>query len=142
MKLQKIIKNKYLYYAACALAAINLLGYISQGSMECILLFAVGTYAANHFTKNRTLDIFVGLFAANVLFGCGRIKEGMVEAATSNSTKIEKLSAEVAAESKNCPKKCGPMTGANKKKCLDECSKMLLKAKEKMKEAEEKTKTK
>ena len=85
MNIQKIIKNKYLYYVACVLAAINLLGYISQGSMECILLFAVGTYAANHFTKNRTLDIFVGLFAANVLFGCGRIKEGLENAKMSNS---------------------------------------------------------
>lgn len=136
MKLQKIIKNKYLYYAACALAAINLLGYISQGSMECILLFAVGTYAANHFTKNRTLDIFVGLFAANVLFGCGRIKEGMENVNTSNSKKIEKLSAEVSAESKNCPKKCGQMTGTKKKKCLGECSKMLDAAAEKAKESE------
>jgi|SaaInlStandDraft_1057018.scaffolds.fasta_scaffold79967_2 hypothetical protein len=77
MKLQKIIKNKYLYYVACVLAALNLLGYVSHGSMECILLFAVGTYAANHFTKNRTLDIFVGLFVSNFLFGCGRIKEGL-----------------------------------------------------------------
>ena len=131
MKLQKIIKNKYLYYAACALAAINLLGYISQGSMECILLFAVGTYAANHFTKNRTLDIFVGLFAANVLFGCGRIKEGMTEAATSTKTKIEKVSTEV-----QCKAKCGDMTDPAKKKCLDECSKMLLKAAEMAKKSE------
>lgn len=77
MKFDKIIKNKYLYYAACALAAINLLGYVTMSSMECILLFVAATYSANHFTKNRTLDIFIGLFVANVLFGCGRIKEGM-----------------------------------------------------------------
>ena len=77
MKFDKIIKNKYLYYAACALAGINLLGYVTMSSMECILLFVAATYSANHFTKNRTLDIFIGLFVANVLFGCGRIKEGM-----------------------------------------------------------------
>ena len=77
MKFEKIIKNKYLYYAACVLAAINLLGYVSQGSMECIIVFGIATYAAHHFTKNRAVDIFAGLFASNVLFGCGRIKEGM-----------------------------------------------------------------
>ena len=76
MKFEKIIKNKYLYYAACVLAAINLLGYVSQGSMECIIVFGIATYAAHHFTKNRAVDIFAGLFASNVLFGCGRIKEG------------------------------------------------------------------
>ena len=133
MNIQKIIKNKYLYYVACVLAAINLLGYISQGSMECILLFAVGTYAANHFTKNRTLDIFVGLFAANVLFGCGRIKEGLENAKMPDSKKIEKASADV-----RCKAKCGDMTDPKKKKCLDECSKMLDAAAEKAKESEKK----
>jgi hypothetical protein len=28
------------------------------------------------FTKNRSLDILCGLFVANVVFGCGRVKEG------------------------------------------------------------------
>ncbi len=130
MNIQKIIKNKYLYYVACVLAAINLLGYISQGSMECILLFAVGTYAANHFTKNRTLDIFVGLFAANVLFGCGRIKEGM---ATPSET-IEKVSAEVCAKRKLT---CGDKTGSKNKKCLGDCVAFLDAAAKKAEEAEE-----
>ena len=79
MKFEKIIKNKYLYYAACVLAAINLLGYVSQGSMECIIVFGIATYAAHHFTKNRAVDIIAGLFASNILFGCGRIKEGFHE---------------------------------------------------------------
>ena len=132
MNIQKIIKNKYLYYVACVLAAINLLGYISQGSMECILLFAVGTYAANHFTKNRTLDIFVGLFAANVLFGCGRIKEGMEDTNMSPETKIKKMSAEV-----QCKAKCGDKTGSKNKKCLGDCVALLDAAAKKAEEAEE-----
>jgi hypothetical protein len=81
MKFEKIIKNKYLYYAACVLAAINLLGYVSQGSMECIIVFGIATYAAHYLTKNRAIDIFAGLFVSNVLFGCGRIKEGFHTAA-------------------------------------------------------------
>jgi hypothetical protein len=91
MKFEKIIKNKYLYYAACVLAAINLLGYVSQGSMECIIVFGIATYAAHHFTKNRAVDIFAGLFASNVLFGCGRIKEGL----TSNEHALEKICADL-----------------------------------------------
>lgn len=91
MKFDKIIKNKYLYYAACALAAINLLGYVTMSSMECILLFVATTYSANHFTKNRTLDIFIGLFVANVLFGCGRIKEGMVPQSGDKTKTVEIL---------------------------------------------------
>ena len=113
MKFEKIIKHKYLYYAACALAAINLLGYVSMGSMECIILFGASVYAANHFTKNRALDIFVGLFVSNVLFGCGRIKDSVKEGMETSSKKLEdavkQLSTEV--DATNCK------TDKNKKKC-------------------------
>ena len=89
MKFEKIIKNKYLYYAACVLAAINLLGYVSQGSMECIIVFGIATYAAHYLTKNRAIDIFAGLFVSNVLFGCGRIKEGFHDKAENANMSIE-----------------------------------------------------
>ena len=113
MKFDKIIKNKYLYYAACALAGINLLGYVTMSSMECILLFVAATYSANHFTKNRTLDIFIGLFVANVLFGCGRIKEGLV------STSDKTHNAEKLLET------CHKMPeGDEKKKCLEAAQKV------------------
>ena len=77
MKIEKLLKNKFLYYAALGLAALNVLGYVTQGSMPCILAFGVTYYCAHSYTKNRTLDIFAGLFVANILFGCGRVKEGM-----------------------------------------------------------------
>jgi len=93
MKFDKIVKSKYLYYAACVLAAINLLGYVSMGSMECILLFGASAYAANHFTNNRALDIFAGLFVANVLFGCGRIKDNVKEGMAPCGTAQEALNA-------------------------------------------------
>jgi len=77
MKLDKILKSKTIYYVALVLMVINVLGYVSMGSVECVVIFAVTTYLTNHFTKNRSVDILAGLFVANVVFGCGRIKEGM-----------------------------------------------------------------
>ena len=77
MNFNTMMKNKYLHYFAVILMIINVLGYVSMGSIECVLLLGGAAYLANHFTKNRTADIFIGLFVANVLFGCGRIKEGM-----------------------------------------------------------------
>ena len=76
MKFDKLLKNKYLYYAAVALMVINVLGYVAMGSIECILVLGGAAYLAHHFTKNRTADIFIGLFVANILFGCGRLREG------------------------------------------------------------------
>jgi len=77
MKFDKLLKNKYLYYAAVALMVINVLGYVAMGSIECILVLGGAAYLAQHFTQNRTADIFIGLFVANILFGCGRLREGM-----------------------------------------------------------------
>lgn len=90
MNFNNMLKNKYLYYAAVALMVINVLGYVSLGSIECVLVLGGAAYLANHFTKNRTVDIFVGLFVSNILFGCGRLKEGFVEGLTKPIDSLEK----------------------------------------------------
>jgi len=90
MNFNNMLKNKYLYYAAVALMVINVLGYVSLGSIECVLVLGGAAYLANHFTKNRTVDIFVGLFVSNILFGCGRLKEGFVEGLTKPISSLEK----------------------------------------------------
>ena len=77
MNFNNVLKSKYLYYAAVALMAINVLGYVSLGSIECVLVLGGAAYLANQFTKNRTVDIFIGLFVSNILFGCGRLREGL-----------------------------------------------------------------
>ena len=82
MNFNNVLKNKYLYYVAVALMAINVLGYVSLGSIECVLVLGGAAYLANQFTKNRTVDIFIGLFVSNILFGCGRLREGLTEANT------------------------------------------------------------
>ena len=77
MNIDKLLNSKPLYWIAMILMVINILGYISIGSIECIVIFAIGYYVSNYFTKKyQSLDILAGLFAANVVFGCGRIKEG------------------------------------------------------------------
>lgn len=101
MKLDKILKSKMIYYVALVLMVINVLGYVSMGSIECVVIFAVTTYLTNQFTKNRSVDILAGLFVANVVFGCGRIKEGFEPL----EKKIEALTAEVATCKKG-DKKC------------------------------------
>ena len=77
MNFNNVLKNKYLYYVAVALMVINVLGYVSLGSIECVLVLGGAAYLANQFTNNRTVDIFIGLFVSNILFGCGRLKEGL-----------------------------------------------------------------
>ena len=44
MKLNKMMKSDTLYYVAVALMVINILGYVSVGSIECVIVFAIATY--------------------------------------------------------------------------------------------------
>ena len=90
MNFNNVLKNKYLYYVAVALMVINVLGYVSLGSIECVLVLGGAAYLANQFTKNRTVDIFIGLFVSNILFGCGRIKEGIDDTLEDGGDKIQK----------------------------------------------------
>jgi len=110
MKLEKLVKNKYLYYAAVALMAINVVGYIAMGSIECVVVFGVAAYLSNQFTKNNTLDIFVALFVSNVIFGCGRVKEGLEN---QSSTDLAKKAAATA----KTEERCKGLSGESLKKC-------------------------
>jgi len=115
MKLEQILRSQVLYYVALVLMVINLLGYVSLGSVECIVIFGIATYAANYFTKNRSLDILAGLFVSNVVFGCGRIKEGFEDGATTSKKAASKHLQ--AAKEKVKDSKCAALTGDAKSKC-------------------------
>lgn len=130
MNLKSLLNNKYFYYATVFLMAVNILGYISLGSIECVLVFGIAAYAANHFTKNRVLDIFIGLFASNILFGCGRIREGM----ESTSDKLQKCANELTKKACDENDKCN--WDSDKNTCVEK----LKKAAEKTQEASTATK--
>ena len=135
MKLDKMMKSDIFYYVAVALMVINILGYVSVGSIECVIVFAIATYLSNMYTKNRSLDILIGLFVSNIVFGCGRVKEGM----ENPEKKIEKVAADIMTEAKEkeSKKECKP----GDKECaakLKEASKHLSDASKKVKEAKKK----
>ena len=81
LTLQNVLKNKYVLYAVSALAVLNVLGYLSIGSMECLGVFALTALVCQQYNKNMTVCLLAAIFAANVVFGCGRIKENFVEGA-------------------------------------------------------------
>ena len=83
MKLANLVKSKYFCYFTYALMVINLLGYVSTGAMECVVVFALATFACKScLSKNMCLCIFGGLFVSNILFGCSKVKEGFREGLT------------------------------------------------------------
>ncbi len=83
----KLLHNKYVLYIVLFLAITNILGYLTIGDWNSLVLFIVLGVLSTHFSKNMIINlsiamigtnfIFAGLFVANILFGCGRVKEGM-----------------------------------------------------------------
>ena len=73
MKVPAIFNNKILCYAMLFLATMNIIGYLTTGAYECLLVFSVAYAGVNHLCKNQTCAILGGLFAANLLWGCGRV---------------------------------------------------------------------
>ena len=80
--LGKLLNNKIVYYVVLAFAVLNVLGYFSMRSWECIVLFSAVAYSANCYGKNMTVALLAGLFVSNFVFGCNRVKEGFEEAHT------------------------------------------------------------
>lgn len=106
MNIHNLLTSKPLYWIAMVLMVINILGYISIGSFECVIVFAIGYYVSNHFTKKyQALDILAGIFASNVIFGCGRIKEGFKEGMCSPGCKCDKCVGGKCPPGCNCDKR-------------------------------------
>jgi hypothetical protein len=80
MKVPGILKNKYVCYALMALAALNVIGYVTVKAWECLALFALTAYSVHSYCNDKSLAILAALFVSNFVFGCGRVKEGFADA--------------------------------------------------------------
>lgn len=78
--LMNLTKNKYVFYVVSLLAILNVLGYFSMRSWNCIVMFAAVAYSAKCYAKNNVIAVLAGLFVANFVFGCNQVKENFEEA--------------------------------------------------------------
>ena len=113
----KLTKNKYVFYVVCLLAILNVLGYFSMRSWECIVMFAAVAYSANCYSKNATIALLAGLFVSNFVFGCNQVKESFTDAmepleglekvlkTVARKANDEKLKCEDGDEREECQKK-------------------------------------
>ena len=114
MQIPSVLKNKYVKYAVTALAVINVLGYLSVKSYECLALFGLSVYSANCYCKNMTCGILAGLFVANFVFGCSRIAENFAPL----SSQLEGMANKCAEKAENdCTGECNWDEAANK--CME-----------------------
>ena len=101
----KLVKNKYVFYAAAIFAVLNVLGYFSMRSWECVVMFAAVAYATRCYAKNDTIAILAGIFVSNFIFGCNRVKEGFEEALGGAGGLVDKAVKKLDEEKKACEEK-------------------------------------
>ena len=77
MKIPAVFKNEVLYYVVLAFSVLNVLGYVSMKAWECLALFSLTAYIVNMQVDNVTVGLLAGIFVANFVFSCGRVKEGI-----------------------------------------------------------------
>ena len=65
--MQNVLKNKYVLYAVSALAVLNVLGYLSIGSMECLGVFALTALVCQQYNKNMTAYCPLSLYLAAIV---------------------------------------------------------------------------
>ena len=86
-----LTKNKYVFYVVSLLAILNVLGYFSMRSWHCIVMFAAVAYSTKCYAKNNVIALLAGLFVANFVFGCNRVKENFEEAINPVAAVMEKM---------------------------------------------------
>ena len=89
--LLSLTKNKYVFYVVSLLAILNVLGYFSMRSWHCIVMFGAVAWSTKCYAKNDVIALLAGLFVANFVFGCNRVKENFEEAMNPVDAVMDKI---------------------------------------------------
>ena len=119
--LLSLTKNKYVFYVVSLLAILNVLGYFSMRSWHCIVMFAAVAYSTKCYAKNNVIALLAGLFVANFVFGCNRVKENFEEAMDpieGAQNLLNKVQEDVESKDQQCPE-------GQKKNDAGECMKIV-----------------
>ena len=92
MKVEQLLKNKYVLYAVFFLAITNVLGYLTIRDFRSITLFIAIALLTSHFTKNMIVMLGAAMVFTN-LFTTGRLLEGLKNKSKDDETKDEESDA-------------------------------------------------
>ena len=73
----KIVNHKAFFWTSIILTSLLFYVYIKDRSYKCILLFIAFSLISNSYCKNVALALFLSMLVSNIIFGCGKMKEGL-----------------------------------------------------------------
>lgn len=84
-----LMTSKYFLLFMAVLSAINIIGYISMGYIEAVVLFAMVAYLTFVFSKNMTVVLLVSFVIVNLYMHSGMTIEGATVGGRRNGPSLE-----------------------------------------------------
>jgi hypothetical protein len=85
----KLLTNKYFLYFMVFLAASNVLGYLVTNKIHAVIFFALVGFLMSNFSKNMAVVLLVALVATNLLMANKTMREGLENATTETTEKVD-----------------------------------------------------
>lgn len=82
-----LMTSKYFLWFIAILSSINILGYLSMGYLDAVVLFALTSFLTFTFSKNMTVVLLVSVIVVNLFMQSGYSLEGL----TGNSDKEKNI---------------------------------------------------
>ncbi len=96
--MEDILNNKYFLYLVAFISFTNVLGYLSMGNVESVLIFGATTALTGYFSKNWIVRLLAALVVTNVVFANYMIREGFKEALAQKAPESEKTTRQARAD--------------------------------------------
>jgi hypothetical protein len=75
----ELMTSKYFLWFVAILSSINILGYLSMGYLDAVVLFALTSFLTFTFSKNMTVVLLVSVIVVNLFMQSGYSLEGLTE---------------------------------------------------------------
>ena len=75
----ELMTSKYFLWFVAILSSINILGYLSMGYIDAVVLFALTSFLTFTFSKNMTVVLLVSVIVVNLFMQSGHSLEGFSE---------------------------------------------------------------
>ena len=96
--MEDILNNKYFLYLVAFISFTNVLGYLSMGNVESVLIFGATTALMGYFSKNWIVRLVTALVVTNMVFANYMIREGFKEALDKKTPEPEKATEKATAD--------------------------------------------
>ena len=111
----KLLHNKYVLYIVLFLAITNILGYLTIGDWNSLILFIVLGVLSTHFSKNMIINLSIAMIGTNFIFAGNRIREGFEDAKAVTKAKAAVTKADPNAGSQDAGRAAADREKANSK---------------------------